>query len=247
MANKIIHDLTAASGAAATDEFEIQVAGETVTKRVTLTQLTQVEATARAAQDDVIEAGAGLATDGTFTAMTESWYLRASDFTAGFTDRGGAEATVTANLYNAIRMLDAKLYSSVAQLSSVVKTITVNCSAPDILACNAVPKILIPFSTDFVHEIISIMGVRLGDDYSATAYEAGTDGFSVRYTGGNEMFTFTNAFVEAAADMAERGVASADTTLKISAGIELYCATAPTGGTGVYQFNITYRTHVAVL
>jgi len=129
MANKTITQLTAVASVAAIDEFEVQVSGEIGTKKCTLTQLTQVEATARAAQDDVIEAAVGLNTDGTYKTLSDSWYLRTADFATGITDRGGAEANVVESVEGALRLLDSKLYASVVQLSSAIRSVTVSCSA----------------------------------------------------------------------------------------------------------------------
>jgi len=236
MANKLISDLVQSASVEAGDFLEIQKVGETSTKKATLSVVTAIESAARALQDDVIESAVGLNTNGTFPAMTESWYLRAADFATGFTDRGGVEVSVTNNIYNAIRLLDAKLYTSVIQLNSAIRSVTVYCSAADILACNAVPKILIAAPYGSVIELISVSGVAI----AGTPYEAGTAGFSIRYTGGSEMFTFTNAFVETAANMAEKALPTVSTTMSIETGVELYCATPPAGGTGDYYISITY-------
>jgi hypothetical protein len=237
MPNSDIANLSAVATVTNADEMELQVLGEVITKKCSVAQLTQVEATARAVQDDVIEAGAGLNTNGTMPSLTNAWYLRDADFAVGFTDRGGADVNVTASIVNALRALDAKIYASVVQLNSAIKSVTVYCSAADILACNAVPKILIEAPYGSVIELISVSGVAI---FGTAAYESGTDGFVVRYTGGNSMFTFTNAFVETAANMAEKAIPTASTTLSIETGVELYCATAPATGDGQYYINITY-------
>lgn len=111
MANKKISELTAVASVAATTEMEVQVSGETTTKKATVTQVLAVESTPRAAQDDAIEAGVGLNTDGTYVTLANSWFLRAADFVAGMTDRSGIVANVTQSIANALRLLDAKLYA----------------------------------------------------------------------------------------------------------------------------------------
>lgn len=111
MANKTINQLTAVSSVAATDEMEVQKSGETTTKKATVQQVLATEATARANQDDVIEASVGLKTDGTFDSMNNSWLLRDADFTTGATDRGGATGVLTKTIRNALRLLDAKIYT----------------------------------------------------------------------------------------------------------------------------------------
>lgn len=112
MGNKIIHDLTSVSGVTATDEFAVQKSGESTVKKASVTQVMQVEATARALADDTIEAASGLNANGTFPSMTETWNLRPADFVTGITDRGGSEASMLENLWNAIRILDAKVYTN---------------------------------------------------------------------------------------------------------------------------------------
>lgn len=243
MANKTINQLTAVTSVVAADEIEVQKNGETVTKKATLTQLTNVEATARAAQDDAIEAGVGLNTDGTFPSMTQSRYLKPADFVAGFTDAGGAEANVTENLYNAVRMLDAELYDAVTASITWIKTRTVIVDTASILACNAVPVELIAAVAGYTHEIISIVA---SNNYGGATFEAGTDKLEIKYNGGAIMFEFPNAFIEETADAIYRGVATANQKLTPEAAIVMTCATPPTTGTGGFVFVITYRSHPVV-
>jgi hypothetical protein len=110
MADKLISQLTAAAtNLQDVDLAELQVNGEVFSRKMTGAQLRAVEKGERMAQDDVIEAGAGLNANGTFTAPANSWNLRAVDFLAGCTDRGGATGALTENIYNALRLLDAKV------------------------------------------------------------------------------------------------------------------------------------------
>jgi hypothetical protein len=111
MANKIIHDLTAVAAVDAADEFEVQKSGETTTKKATLTQVTQVEATARTAADNAICAGAGLAIGGACPSLSDSWYLRDADLLAGWTDRSGVTSGHLPELIHFIQMLDARVYA----------------------------------------------------------------------------------------------------------------------------------------
>ena len=240
-----ITQLGAVPSVADIDEFEVQVAGEVVTKKCTRKQLTQIEETARIAQDDVIKAGAGLNTNGTYNTLADSWYLRAADFTTGLTDRGGAKANITQSIASAVRMLDSKLYENVAQLNQTLKTAYVTLSPADVLALNAVPKVLIAGVSYYAHEIISIVGSLVQNPNGLTTYyEAGTDKLSVRLTtGSGVMFEFPNAFIAAVAPCVYRGITTSTQLLKSDSSIELYCATAPTGGNALLQFYITYRTH----
>jgi hypothetical protein len=238
MPNSDIHNLTAVAGVAASDEFEIQPSTSTVTKRCTTTQITQIEETARITQDNVIEAGVGLNANGTYPAMSDSWYLRTADFATGITDRGGAEANVVESIYGALRLLDSKLYANINVLSQTIRTVTIACSTADILACNAVPKVLIVGQQDMIIEIISVVGIMF---YDTAKFEAGTDKLVVRYAGANTVFEFSNAFLESTSESYARATQVVSENIPRSSGIELYCATAPTGGSGNVVIEILYR------
>jgi len=110
MANKLISQLTAAAANLQDiDLAELQVSGEPFTRKMTGLQFRGVEKLERETQDNVIEAGAGLNANGTFTAPVNSWNLRAADFAAGCTDRGGATGALTESILNGLRLLDAKI------------------------------------------------------------------------------------------------------------------------------------------
>jgi len=110
MANKLISQLTpAGTNLQDVDLAEGQINGEVFTRKFTGLQMRAVEKLARETQDDVIEAGCGLQADGTYLPEANSWSLRAGDFTAGCTDRGGATGALTPNIQNALRLLDAKV------------------------------------------------------------------------------------------------------------------------------------------
>jgi hypothetical protein len=110
MADKLISQLTAAaSNLQDIDLAEGQMNGEVFTRKLTGAQVRGVEKGEREAQDNVIEASAGLQTDGSFVAPVNSWSLRSSDFAAGITDRGGATGALAENILNGLRLLDAKV------------------------------------------------------------------------------------------------------------------------------------------
>lgn len=113
MADKLISQLiAAAANLQDTDLAELQVSGEAFTRKLTGLQVRGIEKLERETQDNVIEAGAGLNVDGTFTPPANSWNLRAADFAAGVTDRGGATGALTENILNGLRLLDAKVSGS---------------------------------------------------------------------------------------------------------------------------------------
>lgn len=111
--DKLISQLTP-SGAALqdTDVIEGQLNGDGFSKKITGLQVRSVEKAEREAQDNVIEAGVGLQTDGTYLPEADSWNIRAADFAAGCTDRGGATGALTESVQNALRLLDAKIQAA---------------------------------------------------------------------------------------------------------------------------------------
>lgn len=113
MANKLISQLTAgAANLQDVDQMEGQKSGELETKRFTGLQMRAVEKAEREAQDDTIELNVGLSVTGVYTPPATSWSMRAADFLAGCTDRGGATGALNENIYNALRLLDAKIQNN---------------------------------------------------------------------------------------------------------------------------------------
>lgn len=109
MSNKLISQLTASgSNLQDIDLIEGQINGEAFTRKFTGTQARAVEKAARELQDDNIEAGCGLQTDGSYLPEPRTWSLRAGDFAAGCVDRVGATGALPASIQNGLRLLDAK-------------------------------------------------------------------------------------------------------------------------------------------
>lgn len=236
MANKTITQLTAVASVASVDEFEVQVSGEVGTKKCTLTQLTQVESTARTGQDDIIENSVGLATDGTYplATMENSWYLRLADH-VGIIDRSGLVEDLSSDIINALRMLDYQIY-----IANKVKTIEITLTSAEILALNTSPKVLLTVAATDLAEVLSVYAFN---DYNSTTYEAGTNTLLVRYASTETLFEVPNAFVEATADAYARGIFTANQVLKKGQNIEAYCASNPTTGNGTWTIGITYLLH----
>lgn len=108
--NKLISQLTPAGAALQdTDVIEGQLNGNAFSHKLTGLQVRSVEKTEREAQDNIIEAACGLQTDGSYLPEADSWNIRAVDFAAGCTDRGGATGGLTPSIQNALRLLDAKV------------------------------------------------------------------------------------------------------------------------------------------
>lgn len=244
MANKTITELTAVSSVTNADEVEVQKSGETTTKKATILQLNAVEAAARAAQDDVIEAAVGLNTNGSYASLTNAWYIRAAEFAAGITDRSGATGALTESIANALRILDAAIYNTTVfayTQSLVMRTVTVTCSTADILSCNAVPKVIIPNpGAGYYNELISLVAEN---DFNSAAFEAGTDVLKFKYNGGVDVCEVPNAFIESGADMVHGGTVTSGVVITPAASIVMYCDSAPTTGDGSFQITCTYRVH----
>ena len=241
MANKKITDLTQVAEVLSPDEFEVQKSGETTTKKCTLTQLTFVEAGARDAADSAIKTGAGLETNGTYGALTNSWYLRSADFTAGGIDRGGSTGAITPNIKNGLRLLDMEIKNLADTISGTSEIIasTITVSAAEMLSLNTVPKVLITVATGYVAEVISVAAYL---EYNSTTYESGTNPLVVRYAGGSTLFEFPNSFVEATTNVTYRGAYTANQVMT-GGNVQLYCASNPTTGNSEVQIWIMYRLH----
>lgn len=242
MANKLISELTGVSVVTNQDEVEVQKAGEYTTKRATVLQLTAQEAAERATQDDIIEGAVGLSTLGTYPSLTNSWYLRAAEFTAGVTDRDGATGALTENVLNAIRILDARTYEATvnAALTNIIRTVKVTLSTAEIWALNANPKSLLPdLGSGFIYEIISAVGIN---NFGTAAFEAGSAKLEIKYSGGDTMFEFDNTFIEAGAAVVHRAIPTTSFVMS-AASVVAYCGTVPTPATGDGSIDIilTYR------
>jgi hypothetical protein len=135
MANKLISQLTAgAANLQDVDQIEGQKSGELETKRFTGAQMRAVEKAERENQDNIIEASVGLSALGVYTPPANSWFMRAADFLAGCTDRAGATGSLTQNIYNALRLLDAKIAELSIMQGSIFKPgISVDTSWADLV------------------------------------------------------------------------------------------------------------------
>lgn len=235
MGHKIITDLTAAASVADSTEMEVQVSGETVTKKATISQITETEKNAREAQDDVIEASVGLGTDGSYPtdSFVNSWYLRDSDF-GSIVDRLGTTGSLPINLANALRVLDYRLHS-INQLLVAEVTLT----AAEIKDLHNNSKVLVEHEDGYVIDVLSVTGFL---DYTAPAYaNMATDKLKFGHMGGYPMFEITNNFYVATADKIFRALPSTEEELTISADFTVYCDSAITTGNSTMKFNVVYR------
>lgn len=244
MANKIITDLPASGiNAESTTEFEGQILGETITKKFTLSQVTAVEATARAAQDDKIEASVGLQTNGDFTSMPNSYFLTDSKFTLGITDGGGASGALTKNITNALRMLDVAI-NNVTSTAILTKTVALSAAQAKALKSTTIPLIVAP--AGYYIEVISIIG-----EYTrgATAYSSGSNDIQFHYGSQPSYFCAFNYsnFMEAPITQGQTKLykATCESVSMHPTNVNFYMGADATLGDGTFIFTATYRLHAS--
>lgn len=126
--DKIIKDLTEATTINVSDWVEVQKTSDSVTKKAKVGNLTAVESTARAAMDNAIIEGTGLASDGTCS-FSGTNYLNSKT-----------------NLKSAIESLDTLVYNLAYDISlgNVVVT-EVDLTPQDLTQLNAYPVTLLEF------------------------------------------------------------------------------------------------------
>lgn len=242
MANKIITDLTPSGGnAASTTEFEGQIAGDSVTKKFTLTQVTAVEAAARVAQDDKIEASVGLQSNGDFTSMPNSYNLTDAKFTTGVVDNNGSTGALTKNITNALRMLDVAI-NNATSTAILTKAVALSATQAKQLKSTTIPLIVAP--AGYYVEIISIIG-----EYTrgAVAYSAGGNDIQFRY--GNQpsyfcAFPYAN-FMEASITEGQTKLykVACESVSLHPTNVNFYMGADATLGDGTFVFVATYRLH----
>ena len=240
MANKTITQLSAVPTVADVDEFEVQVSGELTTKKCTRKQLTQIEETARIAQDDVIEYAVGLNANGTYpsTDFQNTWYLRSADHQA-IVDRSGVVEDLTFDIVSALRILDYKLYNT-----QTVASITVYLEPADVLALNSVPfRLITSPDANSAIEVLSVTGI-LDSNSNPTQYSAGTDTIDIVYSGTHDvLFKLPNWFLESTQPRASKGIQEAFYDIEKGLSVDITCASNPTLGNGYMRITATYVIH----
>jgi hypothetical protein len=99
--NKRIYELTTEGTITSTHYLAVDKSTFTAAKKVTVNELTRLERVARQTQDNTIEAGAGLETNGTYATDESTNYINA----AGFVARG-----LTQNIKNSAHILDSVIF-----------------------------------------------------------------------------------------------------------------------------------------
>ena len=236
MANKRINDLTNNGTYDADLYVEVDKGALPEAQKMKLSVVLSDEETAREAQDDTIEAGAGLETDGTYATNEASNYLRAADF---------AGAGTTPSLKEADNLLDTELAALEAIVlgdSQIVK-VTLLCDSTRINGLNASPFNLLghPIAdTEFTGYRIKIIDAWARLDYGAPAVNVSGADLVLRYSDGTQIGTWTGAFYQSAVDATQ----TIDLDTNISVGencVQLYCANnSVTGSTSDLYISLVY-------
>lgn len=253
MANKLITDLTAV-GASVTYDYvvEVQNPATNVTRKATVHKLSEYERLLRVAGDDQIEESCGLDTDGGLSDQWDNTYwLQDADFTAGITDAGGATGALDKNISNALRILDTRhneLYSVVMSVSGEILSIHVQLTATQAknLYNGGAGYTLIPEpDTDYVIELLSACAYL---NYATAAMNYGADTLDIFYDGtpGTTICSWTNAFLESAADLCMKGTWVGNYAMKQTKALKIR-ATSQNDATGTFTGSLhiflTYRIH----
>lgn len=253
MANKKISDLTAYATPTGDDLMEIQRTVENVTKKATITQVTATEAAARAAQDNVIEAGAGLNANGTFVAndlTANTWFLRQADFTTGTTDRAGATgAIVPQSIVGALRLLDGRLYATWSLVSGIASDFVVTQIMLSSLQSRnlwnggngytLIPAIDPPPTSDYFFNIIDAVA---WNDYATAAMDYGLDTLNLFYdtASGTTIGSWPVTFLESAADLIQKWTHVDNYAITKNKALKVR-STSQNDATGTYTGNIYFR------
>lgn len=235
MANSDITHLTQVAGVTNADELEIQPAGSNSTKKATVQQLTQVEITARSAQDDVIEYAVGLSANGTYptSSFNDSWFLRTSDHQA-ILDRSGIVEDLPSDIISALRILDYRIHDS-----NSIEISEVTLSSAEVKALHTDAKVLVTGTVGYVIEPISVSGFL---NYNSAAYVNGpNDKLKFGHTNGVTLFEITSAFYESGADAAYKATATAGEVLAIDKDFAVFCDSAITTGNSTIKITVLYR------
>jgi len=219
MANKRITDLSSLGVYDADVYLEVDKGTFPEAQNMKASVFILSEETARKAQDDVIEAGAGLTVLGAYVPDDTTNYLRAADFAA---------AVVTPCLKEADNLLDtelAALAATVLGAGNMVKT-TITVDSTRINGLKASPFNLLghPIAdTEFTGYRIKIIDAWARLDYSPDPINVSAADLVLRYSDGTQIGTWTGAFYQSAADATQ----TIDLDTNISVGedcVQLYCA-----------------------
>ena len=235
MANKRINDLTGSASVLNSYVMEVDDGTFVESKKATVEVVTQIERDARIAQDNVIEAGAGLNADGTYTPPAGSGYMTAAAFAA---------AGYTENMFNGMRLLDEQIQTNAADIANILLTTTRVLTVAEINTLFTAPVVLVDTSAFAVNVIVDVIDCVAWINYTAPAWDVGAQTLDVGYDSAADILTFTEAFVESAADAFQKATPIDNAVMSVATDIvaRLNSAnpTAPPGGSEITIY-LSYR------
>ena len=233
MANKRTIDLTTESSVTNGMYMLVDDASFIEAKKATVEEVTEIERTARVAQDDAIEAGAGLDADGSFSPDAGSRYFTAADFVA---------AGYTENIRRALRLLDTQIYANASAIDGILVTVTRVLTVAEINTLYSVPVVLVDTSAWAANLLIDVIDCVAWINWGSVAWTTAKT-LDIGYTGGADIMTFTNAFVVAVADTFQKATPTDNAAMKIGDVEVRFDAANPTAPPGDSEITIylSYR------
>jgi hypothetical protein len=189
MAQKRIYELTTDSTYDGDYFVMVSKAGMPEDKKMKLSVPIAAEAELRDAVCDAIIDGVGLETDGTFTGIAGSTFLKDEDF---------EEAALAKTVKNAIVLLDDAV-TAITENTLRSATILIESTAPRRLASE--PVLLLECPEGYFIDVIDAFAFI---DYSGGALSCGEDTLDLVYESGGTIGTWTNGFIESGVDLIEK-------------------------------------------
>jgi len=232
--SKRINDLTQET--TVTDGMFVEVDDPSFiqSKKATVEEITETERTARIAQNNVIEAGAGLNADGTYTPPAGSGYMTAADFLA---------AGYTENMYNGLRLLDNQIQVNTAAISSILLTVSRTLSVAEINTLYTVPVVLVDTSAFAINKLVDVIDCVAWIDYGSSAWDIGTDTLNIGYASAANIMTFPDTLVEAVADRYVKATPIDESVMSLATDVVVRLSTSNPVAVGDSEItiNISYR------
>jgi hypothetical protein len=120
-----------------------------------------------------------------------------------------------------------------------IKTTNFTISSAEILALNAVPKLII--NSPGANKVIELINVVAKNDFNSVAY-AGAGTVDVGFSGGDTRWRFNNAFLTAASDLTTNGTPQSAIIMSENTSVVVRVTTAdPTLGDGIIKMSIQYK------
>ena len=222
MADKLIKGLTTLGSGSIENEdwLEIQEDDASTSKKVTVEVLNEIEAAARAAQDDVIEAGVGLNADGTYNTPSGTNYLDS-----------------TTDVMDALDALDNAIGSS----GSGIVVDVVQVTAANLNNSGLTPYEII--TAPGANKYIELLDCSIWLDAGGTPTECGTQKLVLEFdTGSSHFMEWSNSFIESSSDIVNKGTWTSEVEMKGNKKVQLTFdgGVNATAGTTTLKVWVTY-------